>query len=52
MGPDTMLYVNGSITGLSGPGQGQPAIQDGSAVTVTAASNVTITGDILYKTDL
>jgi len=51
MGPDTMLYVNGSITALSGPGQGQPAIQDGSAVTVTAASNVTITGDILYKTE-
>jgi hypothetical protein len=51
MGPDTMLYVNGSITSLSGPGQGHAAIQDGSAVTITAASNVTITGDVLYKTE-
>ncbi len=48
--PETMLYVNGSISSLSGPGQGLPAIQDGGGVTVTAASNVTITGDILYKT--
>jgi Tfp pilus assembly protein PilX len=48
--PATMLYDNGSITSLSGPGQGVPAIQDGSAVTVTAAQNVAITGDILYKT--
>ena len=50
MGPATMLYCNGSITGLSGPGQGVAAIQDGADVTITAASNVTITGDILYKT--
>ncbi|HEX7284929.1 MAG TPA: PilX N-terminal domain-containing pilus assembly protein [Candidatus Angelobacter sp.] len=50
-GPATMLYVDGAITSLSGPGQGIPAIQDHSAVTVTAASNVTITGDILYKTE-
>lgn len=48
--PDTMLYVDGAINSLSGPGQGQPAIQDGAGLTVTAASNVTITGDILYKT--
>jgi Tfp pilus assembly protein PilX len=48
--PATMVYDNGSITSLSGPGQGLPAIQDGSAVTITAASNVAITGDILYKT--
>lgn len=46
----TMLYVDGSITSLSGPGEGVPAIQDGSAVTITAASNVTVTGDIVYKT--
>jgi Tfp pilus assembly protein PilX len=51
VGPATMLYVDGSITALSGPGQGQAAIQDGSALTITAASNVTITGDILYKTE-
>jgi Tfp pilus assembly protein PilX len=49
--PATMLYDNGSITSLSGPGQGLPAIQDGSAVTITAAANVTVTGDILYKTE-
>jgi Tfp pilus assembly protein PilX len=49
--PATMLYVDGSVTSLSGPGQGVPAIQDGSAVTVTAAQNVAITGDILYKTE-
>jgi hypothetical protein len=49
--PATMVYDNGSITSLSGPGQGLPAIQDGSQVTVTAASNVAITGDILYKTE-
>ena len=50
-GPATMLYVDGNITSLSGPGQGLPAIQDNSAVTITAANNVTVTGDILYKTE-
>lgn len=49
--PATMVYDNGSITSLSGPGQGLPAIQDGSPVTITAANNVAITGDILYKTE-
>jgi len=48
--PATMLYVDGNITALKGPGQGVAAIQDGTALTVTAAGNVTITGDILYKT--
>ncbi len=46
----TMLYVDGNITGLSGPGQGTPAIQDGAQLTITASNNITITGDILYKT--
>lgn len=50
MGAATMLYVNGSITDLRGPGQGVAAVQDGTALTVTAANNVTITGDILYRT--
>jgi Tfp pilus assembly protein PilX len=50
VGPATMVYCNGSITGLSGPGQGVAAIQDGADVTVTAANDVTITGDIVYKT--
>jgi Tfp pilus assembly protein PilX len=48
--PATMVYDNGSITSLSGPGQGLAAIQDHSAVTITAATNVAITGDLLYKT--
>lgn len=48
--PATMVYDNGSITSLSGPGQGLPAIQDHSAVNITAANNVAITGDLLYKT--
>jgi hypothetical protein len=49
MGPDTMLYVNGNITSLSGPGEGTAAINDGTALTITASNNVTITGDLLYK---
>lgn len=49
MGYDTMLYVDGNITGLSGPAQGSPAINDGTALTITAAKNVTLTGDLLYK---
>jgi Tfp pilus assembly protein PilX len=48
MGPGTMLYVDGSITGLSGPAQGQPAVQGASAVTITAAKDITVTGDLLY----
>ena len=51
MGPDTMLYVDGNITKLSGPGQGKAAINDGTALTITATDNVTITGDILYKSE-
>jgi hypothetical protein len=51
IGNDTMLYVNGNINSLSGPGQGLPAIQDHTALSITAASNVTVTGDILYKTE-
>jgi Tfp pilus assembly protein PilX len=49
-GPGTMLYVDGNITGLSGPTTaGAPAIQNASAVTITAADSVTITGSILYS---
>jgi Tfp pilus assembly protein PilX len=47
--PATMLYVNGTITGLSGTGQGVPAIQDYSQITITAAGTVNITGDLVYK---
>jgi Tfp pilus assembly protein PilX len=49
--PATMLYVNGNITSLSGPGSGQPALQNGEALTITAAQNVTITGDIKYTNE-
>jgi hypothetical protein len=49
-GEATMLYVDGNITALSGPAAGA-AIQDGYATTVTAANNITITGNILYKTE-
>ena len=51
----TMLYVNGSVTGLTGThdssGNSLPAINDNSSVTISALSNVTITGDIKYKTE-
>jgi Tfp pilus assembly protein PilX len=46
-----MLYVDGSITSLSTQSGQSAAIQDASAVTITAASNVAITGDIKYKTE-
>lgn len=49
--PATMLYDNGSITSLAGPGQGLPAIQNASQVTITASQNVAVTGDLLYKTE-
>jgi hypothetical protein len=53
-----MLYVNGNIsgssggttTGLSGPSSG-PAIQNGSALTVTASGTIAITGSLLYSTE-
>jgi Tfp pilus assembly protein PilX len=47
----TMLYVDGAITGLAGPGAGQAAIQDGAQITITAKNDVTVTGDVLYKTE-
>jgi hypothetical protein len=46
-----MLYVNGNITNLHGAGEGVGAIQDGNALTITSFGNVTVTGDILYKTE-
>jgi Tfp pilus assembly protein PilX len=47
----TMLYVNGNITALSGPGENQTAVNNGIALTITAAQNVTITGDIRYAAE-
>ncbi len=40
-------------TACPGPGQGQAAIQNGTALTVVASgsNNITVTGDILYKTE-
>jgi Tfp pilus assembly protein PilX len=49
--PGTMLYVNGNILSMSGPGQGVPAIQDGAQLTIVAHGNVDITGDVVYKTE-
>lgn len=46
-----MLYVDGNITSLSTQSGQSAAIQNSSAVTITAASNVAITGDIKYKTE-
>lgn len=48
--PATILYVNGNITALKGPGEGVAAVNDGAQVTITAKTNITITGDLLYKT--
>ncbi len=56
-----MVYVNGNIcsdcsssststTGLSGPSSG-PAIQNDSAVTVTATGTISITGSLTYSTE-
>ncbi|HMD97408.1 MAG TPA: pilus assembly PilX N-terminal domain-containing protein [Terriglobia bacterium] len=49
--PGTMLYVDGTINGLSGPGQGVAAIQDYNALTIVANGQINITGDVVYKTE-
>lgn len=46
----TMLFDDGNITSLKGPGVGLAGVNDHAQVTITAHGNVTITGDILYKT--
>ena len=47
------LYVNGSITALHGPaasgGTTGPAIAAGTALTVTASDDITVTGDLKYE---
>ncbi|MHB8542056.1 MAG: hypothetical protein ACYDCD_14125 [Candidatus Acidiferrales bacterium] len=54
-GPATMLYVSGGVTGLTGPaGSGNPppaAIQDGTALTIATPGDVTVTGNVVYKTE-
>ncbi len=49
--PGTLLYVDGTISSLSGPGEGQAAIQNYSQVTVVANQTVNITGDLRYQTE-
>jgi Tfp pilus assembly protein PilX len=49
--PATMVYVNGTITSLTGPGEGQAAIQDNAMITLVATGDVIATGDVLYKTE-
>lgn len=44
----TMLYVNGTITSLSGPSSGA-AVANGTGLTVTASGDVDITGNITYQ---
>ena len=44
-----MIYVNGKITSLSGPGQGQASIQDYYATTISANGDIDVTGDLIYK---
>jgi hypothetical protein len=44
-----MLYVDGTVTGLRGTSEAASAINDGVEVTITAAGDVDITGNLLYK---
>jgi hypothetical protein len=47
----TLLYVNGQITGLTGPYSGsnpQAAIQNDVGITIASPNNITITGDLEY----
>jgi hypothetical protein len=49
----TLIYVNGSITGLTGTYSGShntivPAIQDATGITIAASGDVSITGDLTY----
>jgi hypothetical protein len=45
-----MVYVNGTITGLSGSGgQGVASLQDTYATTIAASGDIDITGDVIYK---
>src|SRR4029079_3937047 len=50
--PGISLFVDGSITSLSGPqavnGQVAPAISPKTAMTITSQRDVTVTGDIKY----
>jgi Tfp pilus assembly protein PilX len=45
-----LVYVDGNISSLKGPGSNAAAIQNGSALTVMANGNLTVTDDLLYNT--
>jgi Tfp pilus assembly protein PilX len=47
----TMLYDTGTITSLSGTGQGVAGVNNYEAITVVADGNVDITGDLLYAAE-
>jgi Tfp pilus assembly protein PilX len=49
--PGTMVYVDGTVTGLSGTGQGVAGIQNYNAITITANGDIDITGDLIYATE-
>ncbi|MGO9209209.1 MAG: PilX N-terminal domain-containing pilus assembly protein [Terriglobales bacterium] len=44
-----MLYVNGTVSSLQGPGQGTASIQDYYGTTVSASGSIDVTGDLIYK---
>jgi hypothetical protein len=46
-----MLYVDGTIASMTGPGEGQGAIQNGTNLTITALGDINITGDVRYVTE-
>lgn len=44
-----MIYVDGTVTGLSGPGQGTASLQDYYATTIAANGNIDVNGDLIYN---
>jgi len=44
-----MLYVDGTVSSLSGPGQGVASLQDYYATTIAANGSIDVTGDLIYK---
>lgn len=49
--PSTMLYVNGTITGLTGQSEGAAAIQSNAMVTIAGSGDIDITGDLRYTVE-
>jgi len=44
-----LLYVDGTVSSLSGPSQGTASIQDSYGTTIAASGNIDVTGDLIYK---